>query len=80
MLLSLSLVLNFVMKSPAADNALSDSMDVDGTVFKASMRNQIPRSFKVIFEGVSYFYYPMVRISSITVAISCFSVGLIKDD
>ena len=41
MLRSLSLVLNFVMKSPAAYNALSDSMYVDGNVFKASMRKQI---------------------------------------
>ena len=35
MLRSLSLVLNFVMKTPDADNALSDSMDVDATVFKS---------------------------------------------
>ena len=41
MLRSMSLVLNFDMKSPAAYNALSDSMDVDGNVFKASMRKQI---------------------------------------
>ena len=41
MLRSLSLVLNFVMKSPAAENALSDSIDVGGTVFKASMRKRI---------------------------------------
>ena len=33
MLRPLSLVLNFVMKSPAAKNAISDSMDVGGTVF-----------------------------------------------
>ena len=32
MLLSLSLVLNFVLKSPAAEHALSDSMDVGGTL------------------------------------------------
>ena len=41
MLRSLSLVLNFVMKSPAAENTLSDSIDVGGTVFKASMRKRI---------------------------------------
>ena len=46
MLRSQSVVLNFVMKSPAADNALSDAMDVDGTVFKASMRQQILFVFK----------------------------------
>ena len=35
MLRSLSIVLRFVMKIHAGDNALSDSMDVGGTVFKA---------------------------------------------
>ena len=60
MLRSLSLVLNFVMKSPAAENALSDSIDVGGTVFKASMRKrilcvflQLPQKCSVLFEGVS---------------------------
>ena len=41
MLQSLSIVLNFVMERHAADNALSDSMDIDRTVFKASMRKGI---------------------------------------
>ena len=63
MLRSLSLVLNFVMKIPAAENALSDLIDVGGTVFKASIRKQILLVFSpVIFECVSYYYYPMVRI------------------
>ena len=38
MLRSLSLVLNFVMKSPAAENALTDLINVVGTVFKSSIR------------------------------------------
>ena len=37
----LSLVLNFFMESSAEENALSDSMDVGGNVFKASMRTRI---------------------------------------
>ena len=47
--------LNFLMKSPAADNAVSDSMDVGDTVFKASMRKQImyflhlPQTISVFF-------------------------------
>ena len=66
---SLSLVLNFVIISPAAENALSDSIDVGGTVFKASMRKRIlfslstaTQTFSVLFDGVSYYYYPMVQI------------------
>ena len=56
MLLSLSLVLNFVIKSPAADNALSDSMDVDGNVFKASMRKRIFFVFSPVTSNIfSYF-------------------------
>ena len=40
MLRSLSPVLNFGIKSHAAANALSDSMDVRGTVFKVSMKKK----------------------------------------
>ena len=36
MLRSLNLLLSFVMKSPAAENALSASTDVGGTEFMAS--------------------------------------------
>ncbi|GBN35584.1 hypothetical protein AVEN_183897-1 [Araneus ventricosus] len=36
MLLSFSLVLNFVMNNPAVENAVSASADVGGIVFKAS--------------------------------------------
>ena len=41
MLRSRNLVLSFVMKSPVAENTLSDSMDNGGTVFKAKIRKQI---------------------------------------
>ena len=37
--------LSLVMKSPAADNTHSDSMDMDGTVFQASMRKRILIAF-----------------------------------
>ena len=52
MLRSLSLVLNFVMKSPAVDNTLSDSMDVDGIVFKASMRKRILFVFSPVTSNI----------------------------
>ena len=56
MLRSLSLVLNFVMKSPAAENALSDSIDVGGTVFKASMRKtNIVCLFSSYLKNVQFF-------------------------
>ena len=44
---------------------------------------QLPQTFSVLFESVSYYYYPMVLIFSITadlVAASRFLVGLIEDD
>ena len=57
MLRSLNFVLNFVMKSSAAEKALSDSMAVGGTIFKSSMRKRILLVFSpVIFECVSYYY------------------------
>ena len=69
MLGSPSLVLNFIMKSPAVDNTLSDLMDVGDTVFKASMRKRIFFVFSLVtsnifssFECISYYFYPMVRI------------------
>ena len=69
MMRSLSLVLNFVMISSAAEYALSDSMDVGGNVFKASMRKRIffvfspaTQTFSVFFESVPYYYYPLVPI------------------
>ena len=52
MLRSLSIVLNFVMKLTAADNAFSDSMDVDGTVFKASMRKLILLVFSPVTSNI----------------------------
>ena len=69
MLQSLNCFLKFVMISPAAENALSDSMDVGGTVFKSSKRkrtlfvfSQATQTCSVLLEGVSYYYYPMVQI------------------
>ena len=90
MLRSLSLVLNFVMKSPAAENALSDSIDVGGTVFKASMRKRIlfvfsPFTSKMLSSFLRCFVLLLSNGSdfSITadlIATSSFSVRLIEDD
>ena len=62
MLRSLSLVLNFVMKSPAAENALSDSIDVGGTVFKASMRKRILFVFSPVTSKNVQFFLKVFRI------------------
>ena len=56
MLRSRSHVLNTVMKNPAVENALSDSMDVGGTVFKASMGKLILFVFPPVTSNMfSYF-------------------------
>ena len=56
MLRSLSHVLNIVIQSPAAENTLSDSMDVGGTVFNASMRKRIFIVFSTVTLNIfSYF-------------------------